>query len=241
MKTTIVIPAYNHYDKVLPHGVESWKKYSSKLGIGFEMPVENIPNKPGCNQWQTGVWAKWDALRPIIDKYDKFLLVDSDTMVRWDLPNIFELTKDFEFCCIQDASTNAGEWHYPQWQDLMDISLIDRKVYFNAGVTLFTREIGHILLDNLDPFFEFYSKRDENGVRIDAVEQTVVNIIAQTKFKDKMTFLDHRFNNMVMMKYDDYSFINDSYLWHFTGQRMGGFDNKPKVMSECWDLIKDRY
>ena len=48
-------------------------------------------------------------------------------------------------------------------------------------------------------------------------------------------------DNMVMVKYDDGSFINDSYIWHFTGPRMGGHQNKKQVVSQIWEYIKNQY
>ena len=125
METAIIIPAYNQFDKVLPYGIKSWEVYANNFGIGLEVLNMNIEDKPGCNQWETGVWAKWDALHSVIDKYDKFLLVDSDTMVRWDLPNIFELTKDIGFSCVIDSDGNSGRYHYPQWNLYGDLSKIN--------------------------------------------------------------------------------------------------------------------
>ena len=241
MKTAIIISAYNGFNKILPYGIKSWEQYAKKFGIGLIVPNMKIDNKPGCNEWESGVWAKWDALRSVIDEYDKFLLVDSDTMVRWDLPNIFELTNDIKFACIVDTDRYSGKHHFPQWKDYVDVSKMEYEKYFNAGVVLFDKGIGNIILDNLDDFFNFYSKRVENNIRIDAVEQTAINIIAQQHFNSKIGYLDFRFNNMVMCNYNNYDFVNDSYIWHFTGPKMGGWGNKANIMENTWKLVKDYY
>lgn len=237
----IIIPSYNRFDEKLPYGIESWRSYANVNGIGLEVPNHNIENKLGCNEWESGAWAKWDAVRSVIDDYDRFMLVDSDTIVRWDLPNIFELTKDFDFIAIDDINPNSGRHHYPQWGGLIDLDSINITNYFNTGIIIFTKEVARVLLDEIDAFFDFYSKRVENGVKIDAVEQTAVNIIAQQKFNNKISYLDDRFNNMVMFKYNDLSFINDSYIWHFTGPNMGGWGNKANIMKDTWDIVKDKY
>jgi len=46
---------------------------------------------------------------------------------------------------------------------------------------------------------------------------------------------------MIMFKYGDASFINDSYIWHFTGPLMGGWGNKNNLMRQVWDQIKVYY
>jgi hypothetical protein len=54
-------------------------------------------------------------------------------------------------------------------------------------------------------------------------------------------FLGWEWNNMVMSKYDDGEFINDSYVWHFTGNRMGGHTNKKHIIKQIWEHVKQYY
>jgi hypothetical protein len=46
---------------------------------------------------------------------------------------------------------------------------------------------------------------------------------------------------MVMSKYDDGEFINDSYVWHFTGSKMGGHTNKKNIIKQIWEHVKQYY
>ena len=72
--------------------------------------------------------------------YDKIGIIDSDTMVKWDAPNIFELY-DEEFCGVPDNSNlrwlndslNVYGKFFPN-------VTIDYYEYINSGVMFFNKE-----------------------------------------------------------------------------------------------------
>lgn len=243
MKKCIIIPSYNNFDKELPLGIKSWKIYADKFNIDIFIMNEILSPIEGINSWENGAWSKWKGVKSVIENYDKILLVDADTLVRWDFIDIFDLTKDYNFCAIKDiGGVNTGGYHFNQWVNIPELDFQPKyHDYFNTGVLLFNKDLGKVIIDKIDIYFEFWKNQKKNQFKIDAVEQTAINIIAQKYFYEDIIFLDDRFNNMVLSKYNDFSFINDSYIWHFTGPNMGGWSKKPQIMEKVWDVIGEMY
>jgi len=242
MKKCIIIPAYNNFDNELPLGIKSWKIYANKFDIDIYIFNDLLEPIEGISSWENGAWSKWDGVKSLIDKYDKILLADADTLIRWDCVDIFELTKNYDFCCIKDiGGPNTGIYHFKQWETHPDSNFtLNYHDYFNTGILVFNKDTGKIIIENLDKYFIFW--KNQKGIqKIDAVEQTAINIIAQKYFYKDIIFLDDVFNNMVLCKYHDFSFINDSYIWHFTGPNMGGWGNKSKIMQDVWDVVNEYY
>ena len=67
------------------------------------------------------VWCKDTIFEIVGDKYDKIGYVDSDTMVHWNAPNMFDLYDD-EWCLIKDY-TNL-RWTYNSRNYYQDFILI---------------------------------------------------------------------------------------------------------------------
>jgi lipopolysaccharide biosynthesis glycosyltransferase len=242
MKKCIIIPAYNNFDNELPLGIGSWKIYANKFDIDIYIFNDILQPIEGINSWENGAWSKWKGVESLITKYDKILLVDADTLVRWDCVDIFEMTKNYEFCCIKDSGGySTGIYHFKQWESHPSFTFTPNPTdYFNTGVLLFSKNIGKIIIENINEYFIFWKKQKQLQ-KIDAVEQTAINIISQKYFYKDVIFLNDMFNDMVLCKYHDFSFINKSYIWHFTGPNMGGWGNKVNIMEQVWDCIKDQY
>lgn len=237
MRNCIIIPSFNNFKNQLPYGILSWEYYGKKHNIDVIIPNKPTPDSPAGNSGELGAWAKWDGVNDIIEDYDNFLMVDADTMVRWDSPNIFQTIKINSFNAVLDGK--AGYWHFPQWRDLDNFSP-NLDLYFNTGLQSFSKEIGKSIIKNLPIYFDFWGKRHLNNIRIDAFEQTAINLIIQ-KLKIPTNLLSTRFNNLVLNNYDDFSFVNENYIWHFTGPRMGGWSNKANLMEQLWSQIKQYY
>jgi len=242
MSTNLIfIAAHNNQEKSIPHGINTWKWYADKYGIDF-----HISNKQIESDFKVGgfcAYEKWQESFVKESDYDRILIVDTDTMVRWDAPNIFEEYVDVEFGMVRDAGgTSTGLYHFNQWRsDFVLPSTCRPENYCNSGFLLISRENYETVSEKIIPYFEYWVKSyEETGKNPDAIDQTPVNIIGW-KDCDGVELLDGIWNNMVMSKYDDASFVNDSYVWHFTGPRMGGWGNKPSVMEQVWERIKGQY
>ena len=67
-----------------------WCKQNDCIFVEFDEPVESDLFKYRVN-WQKAMFVFDELERKGID-YDQIFLVDSSCMIRWDAPNVFELT-----------------------------------------------------------------------------------------------------------------------------------------------------
>ena len=97
--------------------MDAVKYYCKKYNI--ELIVANEKREYDFEPWGNGCFEPWWDERLVEMDYDKLILIDSDTMIRWDAPNIFEVGKDKEICVVADAGgANTGGYHLSQWKDL---------------------------------------------------------------------------------------------------------------------------
>lgn len=241
MKNLIYIPATNGIQSELPYGIKSWeyycKKYDIQLIISNELPPNNNEIYKNVNFQQ--------YLTPTLEEeeYDRLLIVDCDTMIRWDAPNIFNKFHKHTFTVVKDISgENSGRYHLNQWLSFNPNIKTPPQNYFNSGFILTTKDNYLKLKKHIKPYYDYYIDVKRNDIhRIDTSDQTPTNILAYELFEKEIQFLPDIWNNMVMFKYDDASFINDSYIWHFTGPKMGGWGNKKNIMKSIWDAIHSYY
>ncbi len=249
MKNLIFIPAYNGHSNELKYCIETWRHYAKKYNIPIVVAGEPIHSE--FDSWAHGIWQRWKDMRLINGDWDKVLLVDADTMVRWDAPNVFEEFKDKNFCVVRDAGgANTGLYHLRQWVNVNKNIKTPPQDYFNCGFLYMSKENYLKIANNIHAYYEYWKSfhfmgLNNDEIRIagkpDAVEQTPVNILAWELFSEDINYLPDVWNNMVMCKYDDASFVNDSYVWHFTGPRMGGWGKKTEVIEQVYNFIKEYY
>lgn len=230
MINKIVIHSYGGIEKSYYPNILSWEHYCDRHGLGLV-----VSTKTEIDDY---VWSKWNPL--IYDRLgERNLFVDVDTMVRWDAPNIFETFPDCDVVVSNDIRHNrAGIYHYNQWENFYDITSIDKSRYFNAGVMLLS-DVNYKKLTGMVYSNKFYEVWDKK--KMDGFEQTPVNILTQELFSDKICYTDSKWNNLTMTWYNDYSFLNDSYVWHFTGPKLGGWGKKVELINSIWESIKVKY
>lgn len=247
-RNIIFIPAYNGFDTEWPEGIESWKWYCNKWGI--DLIIANEKKEYEFESWGNGCFEPWYDNRLVELDYDKVILIDSDTMIRFDAPNIFEVAKDYEMCMVRDAGgPNVGKYHLDQWVELNPNIKTPPVNYCNTGFVFLSKEKYLSIRKEMPKYHEYWSSFYKVGpTGPNACEQTPVNIIMYDLYcnnegylEDGIGFLGWEWNNMVMSKYDDGSFVNDSYIWHFTGSKMGGHTNKKNIIKQIWEHVKQHY
>jgi len=240
-KNIVFIPAYNGFDSELDDAISTWKWYCERWDI--QLIIANEPKEYDFEPWGNGCFEPWYDTRLVDLEYDKLLLVDADTMIRWDSPNIFEIGKDYEMCVVADAGgSNTGQYHLNQWVELNPTIKTPAEKYFNTGFVFLTKEKYLQIKEQIPEYHQYWASFYSKGpTGPNACEQTPVNIIAYDLFPNEIHHLGWEWNNMVMSKYDDGSFINDSYIWHFTGSRMGGHTNKKNIIKQIWEYVKEYY
>jgi hypothetical protein len=249
MKNIIFIPAYNGYTQELGLCINTWKNYAKRHNIDIIIADNDLNSE--FEPWGHGIWERWKDESLINREWDRVLLVDADTMIRWDAPNIFELTYKEKFCVVRDASgEGSGRYHLNQWVKVNPNIKTPPQDYFNCGFIIMNKENYLKISNNLSSYYEYWASFHKLGLnndemraagKPDAVEQTPVNILSWELFPDEIHYLPDTWNNMVMCKYDDASFINDSYVWHFTGPRMGGWGRKNELIKQIYDYIEKQY
>lgn len=221
--------------------INSWQAWCNKNGIDF-LVIDKHDSR-----YKFPVWNKDIVFETVGDKYDKIIYVDSDTMVKWDAPNPFDLYDD-EFCVTIDRSSlrwilNSIDAYQQFFPDLK----LDIDGYFNSGVCFFTKDHKYIF----DQLIDFY---EENKDKLDEIKgvgkvQTVLNFMLK-KNNVKIKYLPPTWNLFSIHKKDMFKhnwqlnedmtpfFIKYSYVWHFTGFSI---EDRIKLMGQVWNQYKNYY
>ena len=247
MKNLIYMVAINHesstYDNsdYSKYSIKSWECWCKNNNVDFMLITEHDDRlgKP--------IWNK-ELVFEKARGYDKIGIVDSDTMIKWDAPNVFEMYDD-EFCGVID-NVNL-KWVsdslkvYGKFFDGVDVDIDE---YINAGVLFFTKE--HLpLFENILNFYLDNREELDNWNKGGGKEQTILNYHLKTiGFKRK--FLDPSWNLLGMHKKQMFVhnwqldedntpfFIKYGYIWHFTGF---GIPDRINLMKKTWNLLEDNY
>ena len=215
------------------------KKHDCKL-IVLQEPLQDVElMRP---TWQR--WYVYEILEQSGIEYDQVALIDIDTMVRWDTPNIFELSEGRYTGVIDDLSI---EWIYNSINGYKeyfpDVNLQWDK-YINNGILVLPKEGGREFCKKVTDFYlaNVDSLRDKQHVSLKkGTDQTPINYLALESFGDNIKYLSKKFNMTHMYKthaFIDNIFIKCSYIWHFNGLPR---EQRNEYMKYTWEQIKDNY
>ena len=246
-KYLIYMVAINHSSSVYKnseysdYSIKTWKWWCEKNNIDF------IVNDKHDERFGKPIWNK-ELIHSFGKGYDKIGVVDSDTMIKWDTPNIFETFSKDEFCGVVDnANLNWIHDSVNVYKKFFD-SDIDLNSYFNAGVLFF----GNKYLDIFEDILNFYLKNQEeldNWQLGGGKEQTILNYHL-VKHNVKKKELTPNWNMLGMHKRGLFSynwqlnedktpfFVKYGNIWHFTGF---GIPDRINLMKQTWDLIGENY
>ncbi len=220
--------------------LKTWEYWCKKHDIDLIVCTEH-DNKLG-----RPIWNK-EKIFSIGKQYEKIGVVDSDTMVRWDTPNIFNTFND-EWCGVVD-NADLG-WildsikNYNKFYPNIKLNIDN---YFNAGVLFFHNKYLNIFENLLNLYLNNQEELD-NWDKGGGKEQTLLNY---TAVKNKINFkpLNPEWNLFAMHKKDMFHhnwqlktqtnhFLKYGYIWHFTGFPV---EQRKNLMKQTWDLIKSKY
>ena len=220
--------------------IRTWEYWCKKHNIDLHIVTSNDTR---CGK---PIWNKELAFEYAKD-YDKVGIVDADTMIKWDAPNIFE-TFNEEFCMVHD-DTNL-DWIYKSVENYrkffpnMDLNIDE---YGNAGVLFFHTKF----LNVCEEVFKLYKENQkelDNWNKGGGREQTIFNFMLK-KLNIPVRYLSPKWNLISMHKRELFKhnfqlndttphFIKYGYVWHFTGFAI---EDRIKVVNNTWSLIKNRY
>lgn len=220
--------------------IASWEYYCSVHNIDFHVVTEADKR---CGK---PIWHKELAFE-YASNYEKIGIVDADTMIRWDAPNIFD-TFGEEFCMVKD-DTNLN-WIYKSLENYskffpgMDLNIDE---YGNAGVLFFHTKY----LNVCEEVFKLYQSNQEE---LDAWnkgggrEQTIFNFTLK-KLGVPVKYISPKWNLISMHKRELFKhnfqlgdktphFIKYGYVWHFTGFAI---EQRNNIVKQTWELVKNNY
>tara|TARA_R110002096_G_scaffold138576_3_gene292364 strand:- start:1393 stop:2469 length:1077 start_codon:yes stop_codon:yes gene_type:complete len=172
-------------------------------------------------------------------------------MVKWDMPNIFELT-DHKFTAWREKDNLR--WVYDSIEGYKNFFSyeLNKYDYFSSGVIIFNKshkdiflEFKQLYYDNIDKFVELQDKTVRKGT-----EQTPLNYWLQMNnvemnldlpFSYKLTHIHRKdmFNHNWQLNEDMTPFfIKYGKNWVFNGIPK---DQRTNVMSQIWDVVKYNY
>lgn len=229
----------------------TWKYYAKKHDMElFILEDPLLDTELMRPTWQR--WYVYDILKHNEIEYDRVALIDIDTMVKWDCPNIFE-TADNRYAGVKDDISlewinNSIEGYRRAFPEFKDVDL-DWTNYINNGVLVlpengeeFAKMVVEFYLKNVDTLRDLQHNSLKKGT-----DQTPINFLARMFFGESINFLSKKFNMSQMMMTHAFApsiitgnpiFMDHSYIWHFNGIAR---DQRNSYMKQTWDIIKTNY
>ena len=229
----------------------TWKYYAKKYDIEIFMLEEPLMDVELMRPtWQR--WYVYDILKHNNIEFNKIALVDIDTMVRWDCPNIFEAANG-KYAGVKDDISlewinNSIDGYRVSFEEFKDVNL-DWTNYINNGVL--------VLPENGEEFCnivtEFYTKnvdklRDlQHHSLKKGTDQTPINFLAKKFYGDDIQYLSKKLNMSQLILTQAFApsvitgepvFIKHGSIWHFNGIPR---DQRNSLMKQTWDIIKHNY
>ena len=233
-KCTLVIPIYNDVlAKNLQYNLlsKSWEEYCKKHNINL---VYLEGNKPTTAEM---CFERWEDFKPSND-CKRITFVDVDTYIREDAPNFFEIfeKENYNIVAIPDQG-GSGPYHLNQWRGFNPNWDIMSLTYFNAGFISFPIELYIDFASKIVKYKEYYFKNKdknthpigvgiENGIRMDALDQTGVNLCIQKEI-GKLDLIDPIFNYQPWYHHPELRFDMQVY----TDQNRKQIDNLVSFLS----------
>lgn len=222
------------------YSICTWEYYCKKYGIDLLILDENIGN------FEFPIWNK-EVCWKLATGYDKIGIVDSDTMVKWDAPNIFDQVDNGVYGVNDLCDLNWLFDSIESRQRFFPETEIDINKYINAGVLFFTNDV----LPSFKNLLDFYQQNESeiNQLKSGGKEQTLLNF-QFVKDNVKVNLLEPSWNLISIHKKNMFQhnwqlnlnktpyFIKYANVWHFTGFPI---EQRVQVMKDTWELLKENY
>ena len=228
---------------------EYWCEKNDVIFFPFEKPIDKDLVRYRVN-WQKSIYC-FDLLDEAGIDYDQIFLVDATCMVKWDMPNIFNMT-EYKFTAWREKDNLR--WVSDSIEGYKEFFCYDlnKYNYFSSGVIIFNKshkdiflEFKNLYLNNIDQFVELQDKTVRKGT-----EQTPLNYWVQKNgvelnldlpFTYKLTHIHRKdmFRHNWQLNDDTIPFfVKYGKNWVFNGIPK---DQRTNVMSQVWNLVKHNY
>jgi hypothetical protein len=263
MKNVIVIPTYNslleneNYSKC----IDTWKFYCNKYDIELYLIQGEKSYKEVKNDYAAMCFDRWLDVDFSPEQYDRVTFVDADTIIRWDAYDFNSFFKQYNLDIVvvhDQGGPGIPEYHFNQWLQFNPEIYSFVKGYFNAGFVSMKAKHLIEIKKALIPYKEYYySEKDinthvegigkEGGVRLDAMDQTAINLVIQSLYPDNIAFVNKTFNCQVPYlyggneafgeNYHSFEFLNKGMIFHL-GSTTLAYTN---FINDFWNTFKEKY
>lgn len=241
---------------------QTWEWWCEQHDATF-VPIEANFGGPHL-QGAPPTFLRWLAPAVLFERYGaeaQIMMVDADTMIRWDTPDIFS---------IAGARFSVARGGHPGWivrsieafrRFFPNVSL-EIADYFNAGLIAFRRE--HIpIFENVLRFYTVHRAELDSIFRASNIgtDQTPLNFVVKAS-GCSVCWLPSEYNFLhcvggsvdylrqlessgftgtlpegLLCAPETFAFIDRAYVWHFTNT----FSTRSEFMKQTWERISSRY
>ena len=245
------------------YGQATWKWWCKRHGVHFVLLDRPLGGKPFRGISPT--IQRWLAPSLLVEEYGpdtKIAMVDADTMIRWDAPDLFEAAGS-GFAAVRTTNARWVSRSIQAYTHFFPGVVLPWWEYFNSGVVV----LGAAQLKVIKQFTDFAS---ENWSELLAVQrtgdvgsdQTPLNLMIRRE-GEPVNFIPSPFNLLdcvpqtlllwnlevnpgpeqerlareTLSQPELFDFIHLGYIWHFTNVRVA----RRMVMKETWRRVCVRY
>ena len=217
--------------------LNTWKPWCDKNNTDLIILNEPISDTSYTKPtWQR--WYVWDILENSGLDYEKIALIDVDTMIHWNSPNIFNEITDEIGVCVDNDNIGWVSQSIKGYKHMFNTN-VDWTEYFNCGMIILHKSSKKFC----NKIIKFWENNHQDLVKLQdtlrkGTDQTPVNYIAKNykvKYLNKKFNLTHLNRKEILNNLD---FIDCGYIWHFNG-----FDksHRTPLMKQTWEKIKHNY
>lgn len=215
MNKHVIVSIMTGFDPSYRFARKCLRQYARKIGADLKI-IDSPKNKiPGLSPFNFSkvAWAQKFLLNTYLKNYDRVLYMDADIIIHPDAPDIFATYSDRSK--VYMFNEGAIENRIKEYNDIgshlgnIEVPEVDgQKVYFNAGVILFSKESDYLKFTDVKEVEKICNK-------INFYEQTYFNYLI---FKNKLGYgmLDANFNRMIISG-PAYKRFEASFIHHAGG------------------------
>jgi hypothetical protein len=252
----------------VPYGRATWEWWCRSRGADFVL-VEEPVTRHGFADAPPPM-QRWMAVERLLltgAAGTRIVVVDADTMIRWDAPDIFDAAGD-SLGAVLDSGSGRTRW---AWRSIAAYQRFFPDVevrwweYFNSGLVIFNKSHAPILTALIElyerhrPQLEAIQQQSDVGI-----DQTLLNFVVQQR-RAPLRLLPMPFNLIdclalpltLRLQFDapqspeqrqallarilkvpeTFDFIDQSYVWHFTSP----VSVRAEFMRETWLRLREHY
>jgi hypothetical protein len=239
--------------KYLDVSIRTWKYWCEKNDV--ELFIYDTPSEEDTQKYRA-TWTRWfdvfDQLDSANISYNKILVVDGSTMVRWDCPNFFDMVGED---LVAFKAMENMRWVYEAvtgYSGLFNNFEFDCVKYIDCGFQIFTEKHKQFLAELKEYYYSNFDvvKHYHDTVKR-GTDQTPYNYMLQLKdVKVDVNGLPSEFMLNHLQRFDWFShnwqlgdktpfFLKYGYIWKFSGFPTRG--TRYDLMEQTWQAIKGFY